>query len=248
MPLPMALPRAIALMRCRTHRGAFARLFQSFSRSREQLKGVRFWVRPRCAVFGPDGCGRQREFAGELRSRAGFPLLGVAKLVIQTAAASYPAVFFRHSKTATHPPPQDNTGRERRHADRARRGRTLGDTTAHPSLHSRAASRSSGARGSGDRRSDDAASAAPFSVPGRLLIGPDQSTGVSLHHAANTLGTLRRALEHSAHYAGPAAARPQARTVGDLHRSSARDHNTAPARSRAAMPQSRLRIISQRYV
>ena len=37
---------------------------------------------------------------------------------------------------------------------------------------------------------------------------------VNSQRAANTLDTLRRALEHSADYAGPAAARPQARTVG----------------------------------
>jgi hypothetical protein len=71
---------------------------------------------------------------------------------------------------------------------------------------------------------------------------------VNSQRQSNTHRTLRRALEHSADYAGPAAVRPQARTVGDPYRSSARDRNTTPARSRAAIQQSRLRIISQRYV
>ena len=74
------------------------------------------------------------------------------------------------------------------------------------------------ARGSGHERSDDAASAAPFSVPSRLLIGPDQSTGVRLQRAANTLGTLRRALEHSADYAGRS---PDSAVCGAAHNFSA---------------------------
>jgi len=80
------------------------------------------------------------------------------------------------------------------------------------------ASPSGGARGSGDEWSEDAASAAPFSVPGQLSIGPSQSTSVRLQRTANTLDTLRRALEHSADYAGRS---PDSAVCGAAHNFSA---------------------------
>ncbi len=127
--------------------------------------------------------------------------------------------------------------------DRRRLGRRARALLFWPA-RSRSASPRGSTRGSGDERSDDAASAAPFSVPGQLSSSPAQSTSSQQSAHDEHARTLRRALEHSADYAGPAAARPQARTVGGVRRSSAQDHNTVPTHSRTSSRQSRLRIIS----